>query len=138
MTAPLPIDDPTILVFLPDADHLTDLHPGWPGAVGVALCLRATGTAEAVLLDARAADPLPEVARRTGASVDDFLVVPRTGGYGTRPFGFADEQALLAALADAPGLLEAARAWTPPAPSEPSAHREPLRGVGRIGGPRFG
>ena len=125
--------DRTTLVFLPDADLLPDLHPGWPEGVAAAFCL-ARGGAVVVLLAADDPDPIPTVSRHLDVPPDEFLVVPPMGGHGTCAFGFADEQAMLAAVEGVPGLAEAAHRWAAEArPVRPRSAAEARRPSAPLG-----
>ena len=134
-----PDPDRTTLVFLPEADLLPDLHPGWPEGVAAAFCLAREG-AVVVLLAAADPDPVATVSDRLGVPPDEFLVVPPQGGHGTCAFGFADEQAMLAAVEGVADLAGAARRWqaearpaplrTPAAAQPPAAPRPPAAPLG--------
>ncbi|MBM2575692.1 hypothetical protein JQC91_05180 [Jannaschia sp. Os4] len=131
--------DRTTVIYLPDLDVLPDLQPGWPPRVGAAYGLSADGSAAFVFFHADEPDPLPWISRHLRVPLDDFLVVPRRDGHGTRDLSFADEQALLAAIEAEHGLVDAARAWReatrvarPPAPA-PARRAPRLTGIVRTG-----
>lgn len=104
------MDHPTTLIYLADAETLSQLHPDWPSDLRVALCLEEGGASDVIFIRQDEIEEAPErVATLLERDDADFVIVPMLGGYPTRRLSFSQEQQLCGLLADMVELPDQAR-----------------------------